>query len=97
MKIVVQVQFLRDVDILINDICRNHNNKIQDVRKLNREIKLINGCVIKFVSTQSQIDGLNADVAIGVDTEHAEQITCRSNQKKRIWNFTDLDNYLKNI
>lgn len=97
MKIVVQVQILKDADILISNIHKDYTNKIQDVKKFNREIKLINGCVIKFVSIKSQIDGMNADVAIGLYEEQANQITCRSNQNKRIWDFTDLDNYLKSI
>lgn len=95
MKIIIELSFLKDVNLLINDIYEKHRNKIKEVKKIRREICLINGDVIKIISANGNtIDGLRADVAIG---PHAEIITITSNQDKKIWGFNDLENHLKNI
>lgn len=95
MKIIVQQGSLRDMNNILNDICRMHWKKINRVRKAAHKIEFINGDEIRFISTDPRYtDGLRADIAIG---PNAHYFTCCSEEKKRIWNLSDLDNYLKNI
>jgi len=95
MKIVVQLYKMKTVDEYIDYIYRKYRNKIKSVKKMRREIELINGDFIKLASTNGKYnDGLRADVAIGPD---AEIITCCSTYKKRVWDFEDLEEHLSKI
>ena len=95
MKIIVQQGNLRDINNLFNDICRMHWKRINKVSKSVYKIQFINGDEIRFISTDPRYtDGLSADIAIG---PNAHNFTSYSKQEKRIWDFSDLDNYLKNI
>lgn len=87
-----KLQFARN---MLKDICMRYGEKIEKPLKHRYEILFKNGDCIKFISAQSNCnDGLRADVAIG---EKADCLTFASNQKKRIWDYNDLDYYLKNL
>lgn len=95
MIIVIQRYKSSHIDDLINDIHKKYDSKIKKIKKSIQGIELINGDIIKFtLESPNKIAGLRADVAIG---PHAEYITCASKQDKRIWDFSDLDNYLQNL
>lgn len=88
----LNLQFAREMFI---DICELYREKIEKAIQHRYEIHLKNGDKIKFISEQSNcIDGLKADAAIG---PNAHYLTCRSNHPKRIWNYDDLESYLKNL
>ncbi len=87
------MQKLRFAHEQIYNICEQYPDKIERVIKHRGEIHLKNGDKIRFISEQSNcIDGLRADIAIG---PNAHYLTCASSQSKRIWDFRDLDKYLK--
>lgn len=92
MKIVIQRTNLRDIKWQIDDINRRYKEKIKKVKISIHEIEFINGDTIKFTSNQSF--GLKGDVAIGV---YAGYITCTSEYEKPIWDFSDLENYLRSL
>ncbi|KZL93545.1 hypothetical protein [Clostridium magnum] len=95
MKIIIQQIRLEEIYSSINDIYRTHSRKIKKVNRTKREIEFMNGDKIKFTTTESKnVDGLKSDVAIGPD---AECITLASKHEKRIWGFSDLYNYLRNL
>jgi len=94
MRIIIELSKLCFVDGLIEDICKKYKNKIKNIYRYKREILFNNGDEIKMISERQQIDGLRADVAIG---PHAECFTCISKYEKRIWGFSDLENYLENL
>lgn len=96
MKIIVQQRNLKDINELMNSIYTDHWQKINRVKKGTCEIEFINGDKIRFISTEDcrHTDGLSFDVAIG---PNAHNYTRYSNYDKNIWDFIDLDNYLKNI
>lgn len=95
MRIIIEQSKLQFAHEMFKDICKHHKEKIEKSAKCRYEILLKNGDGIKFISTQSnRNDGLNADVAIG---PHAEYFTLASKNKKRVWNFVDLENYLENL
>lgn len=94
MRIVIKMNYVKDIHLLIDDIYKKYRNKIISVKKTKREIEFINGDSIKFISDMKYTDGIRADVAIGSDIEH---ITFLSSQEKRVWDFIDLENYLKSI
>ena len=95
MQIVIVMYSVREIHRLMNDIYKEHGNKIKNIKKARREIHLVNEDSIKFISTDMRTcDGLRADVAIG---PYADMLTITSNQKKKIWDLVDLENHLKNI
>lgn len=94
MQIVIELNSLRDIRRFIYDIYEKYRHKIKNVKKTTSTIELINGDYIKFISNANTADGIRADVAIG---SHADILTIASNQEKRIWDFEDLENHLKNI
>ena len=79
----------------IKHIVEEYKSKIKSVKNNRREIILINGDVLKFISTDSRLqDGIRADVAIG---PNARLLTLRSNQEKRVWGIEDLYNHIESI
>ncbi len=95
MVIIVQISRLKDVYSLTNEIRNSHSSKISKCKKELREIELVNGDSIKFISTRANdFCGKKADAAIGPD---AEYITAYSKLEKRIWTFTDLNNHIASI
>jgi len=95
MKIVAQIDSLRKSYCLIDAIYREHGDIVKNVKKRKREIEFVNGDLLKIVSTSDRTnDGLRADIAIGPD---AGDITLISKEPNRIWDFSDLGDYLKTI
>lgn len=95
MKIIIQLRNLRNINELINDIYTTHWKKIRRASKTAREIIVINGDEIRFITYEKKyMDGIAADVAVG---PYAFHLTRYSNQEKKIWDFQDLDNYLSGI
>lgn len=84
---------MKHADILLDEMRRNYGEKIEKVYKHRREILFKNGDRLNAVTT-NHTDGLRADVAIG---PNAFAITCASKQPKRIWEYADLNNYLKSF
>lgn len=80
--------------MIMKDFYEMHEKKIRKMRKSRREIELINGDYINFIHDMKYADGIRADVAIG---SHAGDLTIASSYKKRIWDFKDLQNYIKCI
>jgi hypothetical protein len=92
MVIVVEMAKANFANSLIKDISEQYPDKVYKAYPYKREIIFKSGDILKAVSNESRIDGIYADVAIG---EHAQYITCRSKESKRIWDYNDLIAYLK--
>lgn len=94
MRIVIETSN-RDGYYLMIEITNTHKNKINSINRTRKEISLINGDVIKMISTDARYkDGIRADVAIG---PNAELLTVASTQEKRKWEIGELYNYIKKI
>lgn len=91
MKIIIISSNLKDSKRKIEELFEGYEDKIKQVRMLKNEIEFINGDKIKLVS-KHMIDGLRSDVAIG---EYADIITFSSKHEKPVWEYSDLENYLK--
>jgi hypothetical protein len=92
--IIVEIDSVKELNRFMNDIYEKYRDKIRTMERCRKTIVLINGACIKIIPTSRDADGYRADVAIG---PRADIFTCISTHKKRIWDFIDLEDYLKSI
>jgi hypothetical protein len=94
MRIVITFSTLRNIDNYLNELFDKYNSIIIRRNRAERTLILITEDVINGYSVSSHIDGIKADVAIGIN---ARNIVSRSNIENPVWEEEDLYKYLDSI
>lgn len=94
MRIIITMYKLSYVEGVMEDICKKYPDAVRKYRRMGNTIEFVNGDILKGYSVNSQMNGVRADVAIGLN---AEYFTCGSKEDNPVWDMGQLYKYIADL